>query len=281
MWENKIGIKMFHATWLWRGSETVLGETSSSSELFLVDDCQDVPVSYVKSKTSVVYRKTPEDWDQLGNSNNDYSMDESKEDITSFYYQKRYDPNTARFEDPLPDLDCRSEIRYRFCSACSRCTSLQQRNRPQVFEKLEEKNSKEVLYGMVKYKDDEFRIGSAVYLQPKTFKFKYPPPYQNAVRIPKRDVDEERYPEYYRKFNDRVKGSNFDTPEPFDIGYITCIFATTNVKLLAASSLQIIVKKLYRPENTFKGESLKQRTDLNMLYWSEEGIAGLYLFITS
>jgi DNA (cytosine-5)-methyltransferase 1 len=67
MWENKMGIKMFHATWLWRGSETVLGETSNSSELFLVDDCQDVPISYVKSKTEVVRHDTPDNWNELGN----------------------------------------------------------------------------------------------------------------------------------------------------------------------------------------------------------------------
>ena len=206
-----------------------------------------------------------------GNVNGDCSMDESKEDITSFYYQKRYDPNTARFEDPLSDLECRDEIKYRFCSACTRCTCLQQTNRPQVFDKLEEKSNKEVLYGMVKYKDEEFRVGSGVYLQPKTYKYKFPPPYQNTSRSAKREVDEDRYPEYYRKFNDRVKGSNFDTPEPFDIGYITSIFATTNVKLLASTSLHIKVKKLYRPENTYKSESLKQRSDINMLYWSEEG----------
>lgn len=66
MWQNKMGIKMFHATWLWRGSETVLGETSSSSELFLVDDCQDVPISYVKSRTTVVHKTTPDNWDELG-----------------------------------------------------------------------------------------------------------------------------------------------------------------------------------------------------------------------
>lgn len=198
-------------------------------------------------------------------------MDESKEDITSFYYQKRYDPNTARFEDPMPDMECKKDHKYRFCPACSRCTWLQQRNRPQVFEKIEEKSNKEVLYGMVRYKDEEFRIGSAVYLQPKTFKFKYPLPYQNTAKSTKREVDEDRYPEYYRKFHDRVKGSNFDTPEPFDIGYINSIFATTNVKLLASSSLYVTVTKLYRPENTYKSESLKQRSDINMLYWSEEG----------
>ena len=66
MWENKLGIKMFHARWLWRGNETVLGETSNSRELFLVDDCQDVPLSFVKKKTSVEYRQAPEDWSLMG-----------------------------------------------------------------------------------------------------------------------------------------------------------------------------------------------------------------------
>lgn len=198
-------------------------------------------------------------------------MDESREDITSFYYQKRYDPNTARFEDPGPEIEPKTGVKYRFCAACSNSSNVTTTSRPQVFEKLEEKSSKEVLYGMVKFRDEEFRTGSAVYLQAKTFKFKNPPPYQNAIRIPKQEVDEDRFPEYYRKFNDRIKGSNFDTPEPFDIGYVTNIFATTNVKLLAASNLYIKVKKLYRPENTFKTESLKQRSDVNLLFWSEEG----------
>jgi DNA (cytosine-5)-methyltransferase 1 len=175
-------------------------------------------------------------------------------------------------------LNCRLEIKYRFCSACTRCTNLQQQNRPQVFDKLEEKSSKEVLYGLVKYKDEEFRVGSAVFLQPKTFKFKYPLPYQNNLKNGKREVDEDKFPEYYRKFNDRIKGSNIDTPEPFDIGYITSIFATTNVKLLASTSLYIKIKKLYRPENTYKSESLKQRSDINMLYWSEEG-KNIYIYI--
>ncbi|KAJ8680875.1 hypothetical protein QAD02_016662 [Eretmocerus hayati] len=280
MWENKMGIKMFHATWLWRGSETVLGETSNASELFLVDDCQDVPISYIKTKTTVEFKNIPENWNELGNVNADTSMDESKEDNDRFFYQKRYDPNTARFEDPLPDIECKLDMKYRFCSACTRCTALQQYNRPQVFDKLEEKSNKEVLYGMVKYRDEEFRVGSAVLLLPKTFKFKYPLPHQNGSRIPTKDVDEDRYPEYYRKLSDRIKGSNIDTPEPFDIGYITSIYATTNVKLLASTSLHIRVKKLYRPENTFKSDSLKQRSDTNMLYWSEEECVVPFSYVT-
>ncbi|KAL7287133.1 hypothetical protein TKK_0018750 [Trichogramma kaykai] len=271
MWETKLNLKMFHGTWLWRGSETVLGETSSSSEVFLVDDCQDVPISYIKSKATVVHKSTPENWNELGNEAVNTSMDDSKEDIASFYYQKRYDPYTARFEDPLPDLVCPQGLKYRFCASCTRSTYAQQKNRPHVMDKLEEISRKEVLYGLVRFKDEEYRVGSAVYLQPKTFTFKFPVPYQNPVKPPKREVDEERYPEYYRKFHDRIKGSNYDTPEPFDIGYITRIYATTNVKLLAASTLQIRVKKMYRPENTVR-ESAKIHSDINLLYWSEEEV---------
>lgn len=40
----------------------------------------------------------------------------------------------------------------------------------------------------------------------------------------KDDVDEELYPEYYRKSSDYIKGSNLDAPEPFRIGRIKEIF---------------------------------------------------------
>lgn len=40
----------------------------------------------------------------------------------------------------------------------------------------------------------------------------------------KEDVDEELYPEYYRKSSDYIKGSNLDAPEPFRIGRIKEIF---------------------------------------------------------
>jgi DNA (cytosine-5)-methyltransferase 1 len=53
LWETKLGIKMLHGTWLWRGSETILGEVSCPRELFLVDECQDVPLTFVQSKTNV------------------------------------------------------------------------------------------------------------------------------------------------------------------------------------------------------------------------------------
>lgn len=35
--------------------------------------------------------------------------------------------------------------------------------------------------------------------------------------------------------------------------------------------LKIKVNKFYRPENTHKGIMLSEQTDLNKLYWSDEG----------
>ena len=38
-------------------------------------------------------------------------------------------------------------------------------------------------------------------------------------------IDEEKYPEYYRKTSDYVKGSNDDVPSPFEIGrYYVCMW---------------------------------------------------------
>lgn len=42
----------------------------------------------------------------------------------------------------------------------------------------------------------------------------------------KDDVDEDLYPEYYRKSSDYIKGSNLDAPEPFRVGRIKEIFCS-------------------------------------------------------
>jgi DNA (cytosine-5)-methyltransferase 1 len=84
-------------------------------------------------------------------------------------------------------------------------------------------------------------------------------------------VDEDVYPEFYRKSSEHVKGSNVETPEPFCVGHIKTIFTKTNNDLIASWDIWIRVNKFYRPENTHRGPSLSQQVDLNMLYWSEEG----------
>ncbi len=64
-----------------------------------------------------------------------------------------------------------------------------------------------------------YRIGDCVYLPPGTYSFPVKP---RSPRKQKKEgasgaVDEERYPEAYRKTM-YVKGSNLDVPKPFQIG---------------------------------------------------------------
>ncbi|KZC13768.1 DNA (cytosine-5)-methyltransferase 1 [Dufourea novaeangliae] len=271
MWENKNGVKQFHANWFHRGNDTILGETSDPIELFLSDDCDDVPFTSIRSKCTVIFKKIPENWADLGNM--DLSLENNIKDIDgkTFFYQKRYTPETARFEDlPLDSRCLRKESIHRFCASCARLSEYGQFNTPKVYEKIEEKNSKEVIYGIVKYKGEEYRVGTAVFLQPGTFNFKHKIMYQDIPKVKKENVDEDVYPEFYRKSSDHIKGSNYDAPDPFCIGYINTIYATTNDTLVPPSDINIKVNKLYRPENTHKDSTLVEQTDLNMVYWSDE-----------
>lgn len=60
-------------------------------------------------------------------------------------------------------------------------------------------------------------------------------------------MDEELYPEHYRKYSDYIKGSNLDAPEPYRIGRIKEIFCPkkSNGKPNEAE-IKIKLNKFYR-----------------------------------
>lgn len=62
LWEDSSNGQMFHAHWFCAGTDTVLGATSDPLELFLVDECEDMQLSYIHSKVKVVYRAPSENW---------------------------------------------------------------------------------------------------------------------------------------------------------------------------------------------------------------------------
>lgn len=62
LWEDSIQGQMFHAHWFCAGTDTVLGATSDPLELFLVDECEDMQLSYIHSKVTVVYKAPSENW---------------------------------------------------------------------------------------------------------------------------------------------------------------------------------------------------------------------------
>lgn len=121
---------------------------------------------------------------------------------------------------------------------------------------------------IVKFKGEVYKAGSCVFLAPETFPFKYN--YKSfetkAAEQPK--VDESIHTEFYRKNNKtKYSNSNKDTPNPYDVGHILSI----EYKPSDPSTLRIKVVKLYRPENTHVGQSLINKANLNLLYWSNEG----------
>lgn len=55
-------------------------------------------------------------------------------DGKTFFYQMKYDPESARFEVPLPDPECPGkQISHRFCPSCIRLAILTQRDIPKVY----------------------------------------------------------------------------------------------------------------------------------------------------
>lgn len=44
-------------------------------------------------------------------------------------------------------------------------------------------------------------------------------------------IDDAEYPEYYRKIENNIKGSNLFTPKPFGIAYISEIYTKYKVTL--------------------------------------------------
>lgn len=61
LWEDTHG-KMFHAHWFLRGIHTVLGECSDPLELVVVDECEDMHLSYVQGKVNVTYKAPSNNW---------------------------------------------------------------------------------------------------------------------------------------------------------------------------------------------------------------------------
>ena len=57
----------------------------------------------------------------------------------------------------------------------------------------------------------------------------------------RKNVDEEMYPEYYRKCSDHIKGSNEMTPKPFRIARILYITSKKTGKGLEATCVFLII----------------------------------------
>lgn len=70
-----------------RANDTVLGETGDKTELFLVDECDNMEAANIEGKVNVIYHKLPENWFDIGGLVEGESPIPKGEDY-SFFYQK-------------------------------------------------------------------------------------------------------------------------------------------------------------------------------------------------
>ncbi|GLH01282.1 DNA (Cytosine-5)-methyltransferase PliMCI [Gryllus bimaculatus] len=264
MFEDKKGNKNFHGQLFCRATDSILGETADPQELFLVDVCENFPIGSIAHKASVRFRETPENWHNVGGEKieNDLNL---PDDGKSFYYHKWYDPRTVRFEDPK---EAAGNKKKQFCGTCWKQVNARRFKTPILGERISDQINDE-------YMGKEFCPGLSVYLQPNAFSFKST---HGAVALKsargkeEKAKDEDMYPEYYRKSDGPVKGSNEETPKPFSIGYVVAVVAKGGHEFPMPNDIYLRVKKFYRPEDTHKGASLSYQADLNMLYWSDEEV---------
>ncbi|XP_074116994.1 DNA (cytosine-5)-methyltransferase 1-like [Sminthopsis crassicaudata] len=262
LWEDNNG-QMFHAHWFCSGTDTVLGATSDPSEIFMVDECEDMQLSYIHSKVKVIYKAPSENWSMEGGSDVELKMVE--DDGRTYFYQFWYDPDYARFETP-PIMKPTEENKYKFCVSCARQSEMIEKNAPKVLEPLEEVDDR-TFYNLAMKNGVQYRKGDGVFLLPGAFGFLIKPPV--IARKLKEEVNEEQYPEYYRKHSEYIKGSKQNAPEPYRVGQIKEIFCENESN---GTAIKLRINKFYRPENTHRCSINKFSEDIHLLYWSSEEV---------
>ncbi|EAW84079.1 DNA (cytosine-5-)-methyltransferase 1, isoform CRA_a [Homo sapiens] len=266
LWEDSSNGQMFHAHWFCAGTDTVLGATSDPLELFLVDECEDMQLSYIHSKVKVIYKAPSENWAMEGGMDPESLLE--GDDGKTYFYQLWYDQDYARFESP-PKTQPTEDNKFKFCVSCARLAEMRQKEIPRVLEQLEDLDSRVLYYSATK-NGILYRVGDGVYLPPEAFTFNIK--LSSPVKRPRKEpVDEDLYPEHYRKYSDYIKGSNLDAPEPYRIGRIKEIFCPKKSNGRPnETDIKIRVNKFYRPENTHKSTPASYHADINLLYWSDE-----------
>nr|CAB3239240.1 DNA (cytosine-5)-methyltransferase 1 [Phallusia mammillata] len=264
--EESSGEKMVHLDWFLRATESILQEVADPGELLLVDDCENVGVECIHGRVEVFHRSPHPDWFAIGGVADDRKFPKC-DGVSSFFYQKWYDSTCARFLDP-PVMQIPDDVDY--CPACDRHNAKIREANPVARDELRSEDTK-VYYGKAAKDGVEYCIGDCAYLPVEAFSFSNKLKTPQKKQLPKTidEIDEDEYPEYYRK-GSYVKGSNETVAKPFRIARITSIFCN-NVKK-SGGKINMTVTKFYRPENTHKSVKSTYFCDLNLLYWTDEEV---------
>ncbi|XP_067952062.1 DNA (cytosine-5)-methyltransferase PliMCI-like [Watersipora subatra] len=264
MWKDNGGTGHIHVHWFSRSKATVLGETGDKKELFLVDECDDMKAGHIEGRADVHRHELSKDWYSEGGLVD--GMSPISEDKNAYFFQKWYDTKLARFED-IPKVS-NLEKKVKFCDACIRNAEKERRERMIVGDKLDSSSGKRNLHASVDYMGYTYRVGGGCFLNPDAYSFKHKKTRKSAYKdLSSKFDDDMKYPEVYRRSNNYVKGSNDECPDPFRVARILEIYTKESPE-----DVHLRVAKFYRPEDTHLKMEEVHKTDLNMVYWSEEEV---------
>ncbi|KAF7281042.1 DNA (cytosine-5)-methyltransferase 1-like [Rhynchophorus ferrugineus] len=244
MYDNFPQKFQFHGLLYCRGSDTILSGTADPRELFLVDNCDDLPLGSISRKANVEYIRTPDDWHQLGGQINLETLLE--DDGENFYFRKRYESTLSRFIDIQDE-----ELKFTDCISCRR------KQEAKIFETptYTENNA-------ISWRGELYRVGTGVLLTPDAYDFDVENDNLSTGSFKSDYANDSLYPEYYRKKGE-VKGSNSNTAKPFIVGIIEDFHSKKD--------FSISVRLFLRPED-YNTIFMSSRSYLTQVYYTDEVI---------
>ncbi|XP_025419403.1 DNA (cytosine-5)-methyltransferase 1-like [Sipha flava] len=267
-----------HLSLFIHGYETILGETSDPQEIFAIKKCLNIDINDIVKILDVTQKIPSANWFNLGGSKlQDLLEPVNRNSKNSFFYQFYYDEEFGRLEYPKPENQINKNKNIKNCQNCQ-IKELEKKSKiPEPLEFIEKSNGISYFYKF-KLHNVEYKIGSFIYLPPNIFSTSQranllevkPFDHKKSNTISSNEiqinVDESKYPEYYRKkLEYSMRGSNENTPNPFEIAEIIAVYVVEGDE----SNVKLLVQRMYRAEQ-IPLENNKNNIDMNMLYWSEE-----------
>ncbi|TRY63131.1 hypothetical protein TCAL_04277 [Tigriopus californicus] len=261
VFQSKNGsINNAHVQWFQRSEDTCLGDFGRKGEIFQVLYCEDVNLDDLHGKIDVDFWHFPQNMLDIGGTEDALVQPPTSD----FYYRMRYEGELARFEAAIPVEKGKDPDAIETCLICPWREKIDGKSILQALNPVDEEPDEKgrYVFKCLNVFGATLQLDEAVFIKPTEVKATR----EKVDSIDKRFLDETKYPEYYRKTG-HVKGSNVNTPRPFNVGIIEEISSQDHEGL---KKVKVLVRRLYRPEDTHMKDYEVLATDYNLLYWSDD-----------
>ena len=247
-WQGKQS-NMAHVQRFARGENTILGKSSDPREYFLVEECEDVYLESVSRILDIEYLPVNDfaKWRAQGGTRAAIMKEDAGGKVG--WWRLMYQPKFGRFQ--FPD---RENIEIRGPGQCYLCDKRK--------EDIENRNEVVSEDGKsVRIQGSWYSVGQHLMITESTIRSKIPAKIPKSY--PKPNVDSKLYSEHWRK-PEVYKSDHMFTMQPFQVVRLE--------KVIQKSSQDfcILLRLLYRPQDTHLSHEEARVKPYSLLHWSEE-----------